>query len=88
MASMNRLTTERRTQVIKALVEGNSIRATCRMTGTAKGTVLRLLAEVGGARSSASLRVLTRTQIKLYIIWLMAGRLSPTFSPPFSYSLL
>lgn len=38
---------ERRTQVIRALVEGNSIRAAGRITGTAKGTVLRLLAEVG-----------------------------------------
>ncbi len=30
-------------------MEGNSIRATCRMTGTAKGTVLSLLAEIGDA---------------------------------------
>src|SRR5437899_1504194 len=44
---MNRLTGERQAQIIKALVEGNSVRATCRMTGTAKGTVLRLLAEIG-----------------------------------------
>src|SRR2546423_13305836 len=46
---MNRLSAERRTAVIQALVEGNSIRATCRMTGTAKGTVLTLLAEIGEA---------------------------------------
>ena len=44
---MNKLSVERRANVIKALVEGNSIRATCRMTGTAKCTVTRLLAEVG-----------------------------------------
>ena len=44
---MNRLSPERRAQVIRALVDGASIRATCRMTGTAKGTVLRLLAEIG-----------------------------------------
>src|SRR5436309_2118924 len=46
---MNRLTSERRAQVIKALVEGNSIRATCRMTGAAMNTVLKLLAEIGEA---------------------------------------
>jgi IS1 family transposase len=46
---MNRLSTERRTRVISALVEGNSIRATCRMTDTAKGTVIRLLRDVGKA---------------------------------------
>jgi IS1 family transposase len=47
--AMNRLSIARRAKVISALVEGNSIRATCRMTGTAKGTVIRLLAEVGKA---------------------------------------
>jgi IS1 family transposase len=46
---MNRLSTERRAKVIAALVEGNSIRATCRMTGTAKGTITRLLVELGHA---------------------------------------
>jgi len=30
-------------------VEGNSIRATCRMTGAAKGTVIKLLEDVGAA---------------------------------------
>jgi hypothetical protein len=46
---MNQLTTARRVHVIAALVEGNSIRSTSRMTGVAKGTVLRLLAEIGAA---------------------------------------
>jgi IS1 family transposase len=49
IGEMNKLSLERRTQVIKALVEGNSIRATCRLTDTAKGTVIRLLREVGKA---------------------------------------
>jgi IS1 family transposase len=44
---MNRLTTKQRTQVIGALVEGNSIRATCRMTGVAKNTVVKLLGDMG-----------------------------------------
>jgi IS1 family transposase len=46
---MNQLSTRERTQVISALVEGNSIRATVRMTGVAKNTIVKLLAEVGTA---------------------------------------
>lgn len=48
-ASMNKLSTKERVQIIAALVEGNSIRATCRMTGVAKGTVLKLLVDLGKA---------------------------------------
>lgn len=48
---MNKLSIKRQAQVVSALVEGNSIRATCRMTGTAKGTVIRLLVSVGTACS-------------------------------------
>lgn len=44
---MNKLTEQKRTQVIAALVEGNSIRSTVRMTGIAKNTVVKLLKEVG-----------------------------------------
>jgi hypothetical protein len=44
---MNRLTKEKQRQVIAALVEGNSIRATVRMTGVAKNTIVKLLADVG-----------------------------------------
>jgi hypothetical protein len=39
----------KKTAVIAALVEGCSIRSTSRLTGVAKGTILRLLAEVGKA---------------------------------------
>jgi IS1 family transposase len=46
---MNRLSIQERAKVLACLVEGNSIRATCRMTDTAKGTVLKLLADVGFA---------------------------------------
>jgi IS1 family transposase len=46
---MNKLSTERRAQVLAALVEGNTIRATVRMTGTAKNTVVKLLVELGAA---------------------------------------
>jgi IS1 family transposase len=49
MVSMNRLSPEKRAQIIGALVEGNSIRATCRMTGAAKNTVVKLLVDLGEA---------------------------------------
>lgn len=49
MVSMNKLATEQRVQVISALVEGNSIRATVRMTGVAKNTIVKLLVELGHA---------------------------------------
>src|SRR5581483_500172 len=46
---MNRLKIEKRIQVLSSLVEGVSINATCRMTGVAKHTVLKLLEELGCA---------------------------------------
>lgn len=46
---MNRLSTEKRAQILGCLVEGMSIRATVRMTGAAKNTVTKLLADVGRA---------------------------------------
>jgi IS1 family transposase len=44
---MNRLDSEARARVISCLIEGCSIRATVRMTGVAKKTVMRLLLEIG-----------------------------------------
>ena len=40
---MNRLSLARRTQIIGALVEGNSIRSVERMTDTHRDTVMRLM---------------------------------------------
>jgi len=69
---MNRLPLELRVQVLTALVEGNSIRATCRMTGVAKGTVLKLLADVGDACEQFhydAVRNLTCSSVQLDEIW-------------------
>ncbi len=69
---MNRLSKKQQTQVIAALVEGNSIRATCRMTGVAKGTALRLLAEIGTACAACQdkvLRGLTCRRIQCDEVW-------------------
>ena len=45
----SKLSTKRRAAIIAALIEGNSIRATGRMTGSTKDTVVKLLREVGRA---------------------------------------
>src|SRR3989441_5056350 len=73
---MNRLTTEKRSQVVAALVEGNSIRATCRMTDTAKGTVLKLLVDLGAACANYQdehLRNLPCKRLQLDEIWSFVG---------------
>jgi IS1 family transposase len=46
---MNRLSIQKRAQIIGCLVEGNSLRATARMTDTAINTVVKLLVGVGQA---------------------------------------
>ena len=46
---MNKLTKEKRMQVVAALVEGSSINSTVRMTGVSKPTILKLLADLGTA---------------------------------------
>src|ERR1700733_591198 len=49
MRFMNRLPMSKRVAVVSALVEGNSLRSTCRMTGVAMNTALKLLADLGEA---------------------------------------
>lgn len=69
---MNRLTREKQRQVIVALVEGNSIRSTVRMTGVAKNTIVKLLADVGKACAEYQDRVfrkLTCSRIQADEIW-------------------
>jgi IS1 family transposase len=49
MFSMNRLSIEKRAQIIGLLVEGNSLRATGRIVGCSINTVTKLLMDVGEA---------------------------------------
>lgn len=49
MVIMNRLPTAKRVAVVSALVEGCSIRATVRLTGVAKNTIVKLLVQLGDA---------------------------------------
>ena len=69
---MNKLSADERAQIIRALVEGNSIRATVRMTGFAKNTITKLLVELGAACSAyqdAALRDLPTRNIQADEIW-------------------
>lgn len=69
---MNRLSPEKRRAVVASLVEGNSIRSTCRMTGVAKATVMKLLLDLGTVCSvyqDATLRDLPCKRIQCDEIW-------------------
>jgi IS1 family transposase len=69
---MNRLSRAERAQIIRALVEGNSIRSTARMTGAARNTITTLLVQLGtacAAYQDRKLRYLTSTRIECDEIW-------------------
>src|SRR5260370_15246015 len=69
---MNKLTTTKRAQVVSAMVEGNSLRATSRMTGASKVTILKLLGDLGKVCSEYQdkvLRNLTCKRIQCDEIW-------------------
>jgi IS1 family transposase len=73
---MNRLDNARRSQVIRCLVEGTSIRATVRMTGVAKKTVMRLLCEIGEVcreYQDSAFRNLGCRRLQLDEIWSFCG---------------
>ena len=66
MVSMaNVLSSERRAQVVSCLVEGMSIRATVRVTGAAKNTIVKLLADLGSASAEYQDGALTNLGCKV-----------------------
>jgi IS1 family transposase len=72
MGILNRLTIAKRVQIIAALVEGNAINATARMTGVSKVTILKLLKDVGeacAAFENKALRNLPCKRIQCDEIW-------------------
>ncbi len=73
---MNRLSPERRAAVVRCLVEGNSIRSTVRMTGAAKNTIVKLLAELGNAcweYQENALRGIASQRVQCDEIWSFVG---------------
>lgn len=72
MPLMRKLTSQQRIQVVNCLIEGCSIRATVRMTGVAKKTVMRVLVEVGAIcedYQDRTFRNLSCRRIQLDELW-------------------
>jgi len=73
---MNQLSRAERAAIIRALVEGNSIRSVSRMTGAARNTITTLLVQLGTACSAyqhRALRNLTARRIECDEIWSFVG---------------
>lgn len=73
---MNKFSDDRRAAIIHALCEGNSIRATARLTGANKETVMKLLVEAGEFASTyqdIAHRNLKTTRVEADEIWAFVG---------------
>ena len=73
---MRRIPREKRSQILGMLVEGNSIRATCRMSGASKTTVTRLLVDAGRVAAQwhgEHLRELPCRRVQVDEIWAFVG---------------
>ena len=73
---MEALSTQKRAAILRCLIEGNSILATARITGAAKNTIVKLLAQAGEACSvyqSKTLRNLPCKVLQLDEIWSFVG---------------
>jgi len=73
---MNKTPIAMRATILKCLTDGMSIRATCRVTGSSMGTVLRLLAEAGEfaeAYQFHALRNLNTTRVEADEQWSYVG---------------
>jgi len=76
IVTMNRLDTASRAAIVRCLVDGSSIRATARITGTSKATVLKLLVDLGEFCSVYQDHVLTNlpaTRVEADEIWAFVG---------------
>ncbi|MGA2589446.1 MAG: IS1 family transposase [Bryobacteraceae bacterium] len=81
---MNKLSNEKRAQVVAALVEGNSVRATARMTGASKNTIQKLQLELGAACSAyldKTLRNLKSERVQIDEIWSFVGAKQKNVTP-------
>src|SRR3989338_9570385 len=69
---MKILKKDQRVKVLSALVEGVGVNATCRMTGVAKNTVLKLLRDIGpvcAAHHDKTVRNLSTRRAECDEVW-------------------
>ena len=81
---MNKLSTAERAKVIAVLVEGNSLRATARITGVARMTVEKLLRDLGTACArfhDATVRNLKSERVQCDEIWSFVGAKEKNVTP-------
>lgn len=81
---MNKLLAARRAGIIRSLIEGNSVRSTCRIMGAAKGTVLKLLGEIGakcGEYQRSAFVNLSCARIQCDEIWSFVGAKEKNVTP-------
>lgn len=75
--AMNKLTIEKQTTILSALVEGNSIRSIERMTGVHRDTIMRLLESAGQKAQEildSQLNNITSNFIQVDEIWTFVGK--------------
>src|SRR6266566_600610 len=81
---MNKLSTAERAKVVAVLVEGNSLRATARITGVARMTVEKLLRDLGAACTTyhdATVRGLKSQRVQCDEIWSFVGAKEKNATP-------
>lgn len=81
---MNKLSIEKRAQILHCIVEGNSLRATARLTDTAINTVVNLMIDAGRACSEyqdKAMRGLKCKRLQCDEIWSFCGAKEKNASP-------
>ena len=81
---MNTISKSKKTEIITCLVEGNSIRATSRMTGASKNTIISLLVRLGtacAAYQNENMRNLHCKRIQCDEIWSFCYAKEKNLSP-------
>lgn len=85
---MNTLSMERKKQILNALVEGNSLRATGRMVGSDKKTVIKLLLDMGKKCQEImdkNINGFHCQQVQVDEIWTFVGKKETRLTPSEKY---